>query len=186
MVSLKVHQPATVLKVDKLQVVMVPELHPPISLNTEECPNQLDHNQPVQCQPSQVNFHPSRVVTVDHLFNLQLSTINLKWLMEVLLVLVVMVVVNNSLQLLNGTLLRHKILAMALVGTRVKHHDSHAFGSRLPYFMTIFAIPRNKCGISILALPTSVCGCFVFARLVCQLATFGLAVQHNILHRTAF
>jgi hypothetical protein len=83
------------------------------------------------------------VVTVDHLFNLQLSTINLKSLMEVLLVLAVMVVVNNSLQLLNGMLLRHKILAMASVGTRVKHHDSHAFGSRLPYFMMIFAIPEK-------------------------------------------
>jgi hypothetical protein len=123
MVSLKLHRPATVHKADKPQVVMAPELHPPTSLNTEECHNQLVLNPLDQCRPNTVNFRSllSRVVTVDHLFNLPLNTLNLRWLTEVLPVLVVMVAVNSSRQLLSGIPLLHKALVTALVVTKVKH-----------------------------------------------------------------
>jgi hypothetical protein len=110
------------------------ELSPPTSLNTEECLNQLDLNPLDQCRPNKASSLLNKVVMADHLSHRLLSTTNLKWLMEVLLVLVVTAAGNNNLRPLNGTRLHNKALAMALVDTKVKEtifmrsgHDSLIF-----------------------------------------------------------
>jgi hypothetical protein len=102
---------------------MVLELQLPTSHNTEECNNQPVLNPLDQCRPNKVNFSSllNRVVTVDHLCNLQLSTLNLKWHMVDLPVLVATVALNSSLPLLSGMLLLNKALVTALVVTKVKH-----------------------------------------------------------------
>jgi len=132
--SLKGHQPVTVLKVDKLRVAIHLVLRPRTFLNTEECHNQPALNPPDQCHPNRANSLLNRVATVDRLFNRRLSTINLRWLTEDLPVLVVMVVVNNNLQLPNGTLPHHKALATALVDTKVKQTILMRTGHDFPTF----------------------------------------------------
>ena len=113
---------ATALKAAQ-HLVDIQELHPLIFLNMVVCLSNQDHNQPDRWLTNnlQASSLVSKAAMVDHLPNPQVNILISRWGMEVLLVLVVMGVVLNKLQTLNGVFLLPKASGTDLVGTKDKH-----------------------------------------------------------------